>query len=154
EAGDANEIVAYQDPLGREAWVKVIPPRDIESAADVDDYIVGNGDVAGDRPRRGTRLIARCDQNGETVLRFCGVILEGVAGCDDAPRRLELEQVLDHILCRDEGQRLDGGVVADFDIRGHKVRGARVGAAEHHVLAGGLDVVVADLEWAGRIVGP
>jgi len=81
------------------------------------------------------------------------VVLEEVAVDEHPARVLELQEILDHP--RSPGvarvadaprQRLEEVVAADLDVGGHEVHDGGIGAAEHDVLAGSLQVVVDDPE--------
>ena len=66
-------------------------------------------------------------------------------------RVLQLEDVLDRPRCAPPGGILRQEVVLDGDVARNHARNADVRAAEHDVLARGLEVVVADDERARRV---
>ena len=75
-----------------------------------------------------------------------------------AARVLQLEQVLDGPLGALEGrvallpaQRLRQVVLHDLDVRRHGIGNARIGAAEHDVLAGRFEEVARDPERPGPV---
>src|SRR5438034_2389331 len=115
------------------------------------DDVLAYGDVFDGRPGGGAVLIADGELHGEAGLRGQPDIFEDIALDQHAAGVLELEQVLDGSPDAAPARGLEEVVSADLDIRRHEVGDRRVGAAEHDVFAGGLEVVVHDLEWAGAV---
>ena len=146
-----DQVVLDRDVLGLQRRVDVVPARDVEHRGEVPDDVAPNGDVPRHRPRRAAALIARREQDGVARLTRRPVVLDGVAFDQDILGVLELEQVLDRPALRHPRERPADQVAAHRDVRRHQVRNARIAAAEHHVLAGGLEVVVLDQIRAGSV---
>ena len=156
-AADVEEqVVADRDAPGLLARMVVVAPEHVDAGGDVPDEVVRERDVLDHRPGRAAVLVAHGEENGESVLRVRPVVFEQVAVDEDAPRVLELEEVLDAPLGAFErgvvflpAQRLRHVVLHDLDVGRHQIGNARIGAAEHHVLARGLEEVARDLERPG-----
>ena len=141
-----DQVVPDDDVLGLLRRLQIVPPGDVEHGGNVTDDVAADGDVPGHRPRRAAALVARREQDRVARLSRRPVILDRVAFDEDVLRVLELDQVLDRPVLRHPGERLADQVAADGDVRRYEVRDARVAAAEHDVLGGGLEVVVLDQE--------
>jgi hypothetical protein len=152
-----EQVVVDGDAAGAPARVVVVAPEHVDARGDVANHVVGEHHVLDHRPRRLAVLVARGEEHREAVLAVRPVVLEQVAVDDDAAGVLQLEQVLDRPRLLALGfvhpprQRLRHVVVHHLDVGGHEVRHRRVGAAEHHVLARGLEVVVGDAERSGAV---
>ena len=111
-------------------------------------------DVLDRRPRRAAVLVAHGEEDGEAVLRVRPVALEEVALDEHAPRVLQLEEVLHRprlaLVARARRPSTRAAWrrwlprISMSD--GTRSADRRVGAAEHHVLARRLEVVVHDAE--------
>src|SRR5579872_2867950 len=133
----------------------------LQPTGDVADPDVPNGDVGdlagGAYVPSALCLVLRPQQNGKAGLREpAPAVFEEVAFENDPLRVLELKQVLgderttvdaanESRLTLHPDHGLEQVVVADFDIRG---REGGFASAHHDALAGGLEIIVDDLERA------
>src|SRR5205823_6894069 len=110
------------------------------------------------RPRSPPFLVGRLEEDGEASLRIAPGVLEDVPAHQHPARVLQLEQVL-HCpmdaavawIANAPRERLEEVVVAYLDVRGDQFRDRWVGAAEHHVLARPVELIVRDLERPGTV---
>ena len=109
------------------------------------DDVVAHRVVRGHRPIRRAFLVAGLDEDREALGRGPGRV-EDVPLEQDPARVLRLVEILDGPVHCSPRDRLDETVAADLDVGRNKVRDARVGTAEHDVLAGSFQMVVRDLE--------
>ena len=149
-----EEVVADGDAPGGLARRDVVAAEDIDArarargrrcSANVTSSTVDHG-----APPSWLRTVK------STANPFCAcapVALEEIALDEHAPRVLELEEVLHRPrlalvpgLAGLPRERLGEVVPPDLDVRRDEVRDRRIGAAEHHVLARRLEVVVHDAE--------
>src|SRR5215510_13216664 len=156
-----DQVISDQYPPRRQATARlVVRPRDVEPAPGMPHHVVAEGHILRHRPRRPPALIARREQDRETILALRPVVLEDVRVDQCALRGLQLEEVLHRPpRSRVRGvaqlplQRLHDVVVAELDVGRDQVLDGGVRAAEEEVLPSALEVVIDDLEWA-RAVPP
>ena len=153
-----EQVVLDQDALRLLARMDVVGAHHVQGGPAVAHDVVRERHVAYGHPRRGAVLVARGEEDAVSILRIGPVVLEQVAVDQDALGVLQLEDVLDRPVdpgvaraVRPPRERLDEVVLAEFDIRRHEVRDARIRAAEQDVLAGALQIVVHDLERSGTV---
>ncbi len=130
---------------------RVVVAEDVEDRAGAADDVAGELDVLDDNPRRPPRRVARRQHDGEAGLRAAPVVFHDVVAHPHPPRVLQLEQVLDGPRRAAPLRVLRQVVALDDDVGGDEVGDVDLGAAEEDVLAGGLEVVVADHDLARRV---
>src|SRR6266508_2882599 len=134
-----DQVVPDQYSARRLAHARlVVRPRDVEPASRTPQHVVGERHVLRHRPRRLPVLVARSEEDRETVLTLRPVVLEDVRLDQHTLRVLQL-------------QRLRYVVVAELDVGRDQVLDSGVRAAEDEVLARAFEVVVDDLEGAGAV---
>src|ERR1700730_8206591 len=100
-----------------------------------------------DSPWRAAVLIPRGQHDGISTLRGRPVVLENIAVDDDTLAIFELQQIFHDPGLAAPRWLLRDLVVTDENVGRHEVRHRRIAAAEYHILAGGLQIVVDNAVW-------
>src|SRR6185369_6353730 len=153
------QIVPDQNPFGFLTLIPrtvVVVSHERNSASAVTDDVIDELDILHNRPWSIAVLIAYREQHGKSGLGLLPTVFHHVALDDDAAGIFQLEQVLDGPLCAFvsrlvllPSQGFHQVIPSHYNVRPHEILDVRIAAAEHDVLTGPLQVVVADFERTG-----
>src|SRR5262249_30231875 len=150
-----EDVVVDPDVVGLPARVVGVGPEELYRRGDVADQVAAEFDVLHLAPRAVAVLIAYREQDGVARLRLLPAVFHHVLLDQHAARFLKREVFLPLPLRAAAAlaprHRLAEDVAAHDDARRHKIGNPGIGAAEHHVLAGGFEVVVLDRVAAGTV---
>ena len=146
-------VVLDENPLRLLARVNVVCTQNVHSGGNVAHDIVSERDVPHHGPGRIAVLIPRREEDRIAVLRIGPVVFEDVLFDQNAARILQLKKVLDAPWSAAPRQGFCEGIAADDNVGRDEVGDVRVGAAEHQVLPGTLQIVVENRE-GSRTVPP
>ena len=153
-----KQIVLNENILGLLAVMNVIPAHNVHAGQGMRDDIISNRYVLDSCPWGAAVRVPWSDDNGKAVLIRSPAVLEIVIFKNNVPCILQLEEIVNDPVSsvvawviRFPAERLRKGVVPNLNIRRNQTGDRGIAAAEHHILPGGLQIIVLDDKWAGTV---